>query len=404
MDNSFRLPAISVRVLGRVVMLWLTFTGDIVFSNEAIPVNNVPQMHLAARIERITQWALHKYDGKKVWLIYTTTGIVTCQFSAQEEPGSRANLPTLQQLIAGSSSKLAMPPSRRQAGVEPITPAQHHQPFPPGSEIKRPNSLQSSRYNTFAIILDYSFESGRPKLYQVSFQRLTDPFLKEKRPILWLGFAEAAQSLRWLKKQFVGTRYEPLQRQIVATLGQHDCPAELAALTQELVAGNDCISVKEAAIAMLQQQPSEQSLRLLIGLILNSADLRLTKKAMASLCQGKDPRGQAFVRALARQAPSTAVRKEAIFWLSQMADAQTVPVLQEIMLSNADIEIKEAAVFGISQLPDQKARGLLANIAQFDPSARIRQKARFWMQHTSEHRLPVFLNELIQVDASPLSK
>lgn len=88
-------------------MLWLTFTGDIVFSNEAIPVNNVPQMQLAARIERITQWALQKYDGKKVWLIYTTTGIVTCQFSAQEEPGSRANLPTLQQLIAGSSSKLA---------------------------------------------------------------------------------------------------------------------------------------------------------------------------------------------------------------------------------------------------------------------------------------------------------
>ncbi len=404
MANLFRFPDLSARVLGTVVILWLTFTSEIVCSNEALPVNNDPRMHLTARIERITQWALRKYDGKKIWLIYTTTGIAPCQFNAQEEPSFRANQSTLQRLIAGSSSKMATPPSQRQAGVESLTPAQHHNTSPPGSKIKRPNSPQSSRDNIFAIILDYSFESGRPKLYQVSFQRLTDPFLKEKRPILWLGFAEAAQSLGWLKKQLFCTRYELLQRQIVAALGQHDAPAELAALTQELVAGNYCIAVKEAAIAMLQQQPSEQSLRLLIGLILNSEDLRLTKKAMASLCQGKDPRGQAFVRSLARQAPSPAIRKEAIFWLSQMADARTIPVLQEIMLSNADIEIKEAAVFAISQLPDQKARGLLANIAQFDPSARIRQKARFWMQHTSEHRLPVFLNELIQVDASPLSK
>lgn len=401
MTNVFHFRQRIARILGRSFIVLLIFIEQIVLGREVYNFSVYSQAPLAVRINRVAWWALQTCDGEKVWLIYSTTGKVVGQFEEKEVTKFQSNQPSLEQLIAGSS-KITESLSQPQAPAESIA-APRRQASTPSSAAHHPSPLLH-KANQYAIILDYSLESGRPKLYQVSYQPLTEPFLMEKRPIFWLGFAEASQSLYWLKKQFYDANYDRLQRQIVKVLGQHDAPLELAEFAKDLIAGDHPVSVKEAAISILQQQPSAQSLRLLIALILKSEDLRLIKKAIASLSQGNDPRGRAFIRSLARQASSPDVRKEAIFWLSQMADARSIQVLHEIMQSNADIEIKESTVFAISQLPDHEARPLLTNIARYDPSVRIRQKARFWMQHTSEQRLPVFLNELIQVDAFPRSK
>ncbi|MDZ7342345.1 MAG: HEAT repeat domain-containing protein, partial [candidate division KSB1 bacterium] len=382
------------------MILWLVFLSEIVCANEVDRSWTKPHIPLTLRIKHATEWALKKYDGQKAWLIYTTAGMTSYQGHDQGNPNHQIVPPSLEQFIAEDGRHIADPTSQC-----PVT-AQSIESLPGCASTRSIDSNKlvsfgSSRANKFTIILDYSFESGRPMLYQLSYQYLTTPFLKEQRPMIWLGFVEASQSVLWLKKQFHDTKYERLQRQIVDALAQHDSSVELAEFAEHLIAGNYPIEVKEAAISMLQRQPSDQSLRLLIGLILRSEDLRLIKKVIASLCQAKEPRGRAFVRSLARQAASATIRKEAIFWLSQMADTRSVQVLHEIMHSNADVEIKEATVFAISQLPTPKARSLLASIAQFDPSARIRKKARFWLQHTSEQRLPIFLDELIQVEASP---
>ncbi len=292
---------------------------------------------LPTRINFALNMALKKYDGKKIWIVY----------------------------------------SLENAYLMNIT--------------SRHRMIEQNR-----VILDYSLESGNPCLYQVFINQMDQLPLLEFRPRFWLREATTGCSINWLKDQFDKTKNVKLKQQIIATIGAHDDSKEVVNFQKQIILGNNSPKLKSEAISWLGKHNSPESIKLLAFLAVKQKNIQLRKKAICALSQIHNRHAQAVVITLALKEKNQQVREEAIFWLSQIADDYALKTLNEILNTEYNPTIKNCAIFAISQLPESKATPLLHRIAQKDPDTQVRKKARFWLNRMKEQRLMEFLNDLCE--------
>jgi len=293
------------------------------YSSEINKLFADPNLKLPTKIDFALKMALKKYDGQKIWLIYSIENLYdTTDESGMTQQHFRNKELPLDQLIFGKEN------------------------------IYDEGSL--------AIILDYSLESGSPCLFQIYTQRTTRPFLKDMRPIFWLGEENSSVSLNWLVNQFYQKKY-----------------------------------LKNEAINCLSQHNSIISIKLLAQLAIKENDIWLRKKAIFALSQIKNGKAQSIISKLAKKDRNIEIRREAIFWLSQIGNEEAIHVLSEIVLNETDPSTKEYTIFAISQLPEDKAKPLLTHIAQTTSFSRIRKKAIFWLGKTRDQRMMDFFLDLI---------
>jgi hypothetical protein len=349
---------------------------------------------------------LKQYDGRKVWLIYTIENNSSSQKIIRPANSLNANQITLQQLIPGNSAN-GDSGSKRNDILHESKVSSHQESKIENSSTHKNNHNDlagKSQASELAIILDYSFESGRPRLYQIHHQRMSDPFNEEIRPLFWLGQASSMSSFAWLKNQFYNADYEKKQVQIIRAIGTHNYSNEFGDFVKAILSDKYPLSLKTEAISLIGEQPTTEQLKILFSLVMKKNDIRVRKKAVATLSQIEDKRARAIICSIAQKEKNPEVRTEAIFWLSQIADEQAIKVLDEIMKKDTAPEIKEYTVFAIGQLPKSKAKPLLIQIANNDPYYRIRKKARFWIRRTDEQRLFDFFNDLSRDNNFQLSK
>jgi HEAT repeat protein len=93
-----------------------------------------------------------------------------------------------------------------------------------------------------------------------------------------------------------------------------------------------------------------------------------------------------LTKVLERRDPcSAALRRKAVFLVSQKHNAQTADLLLSIARNDPDPEVREQAVFWLGQVPDERAVDLLEQILRTSKDEDLQNKALFAL---SQHRSP----------------
>jgi len=114
----------------------------------------------------------------------------------------------------------------------------------------------------------------------------------------------------------------------------------------------------------------------------------LRRKAVFIVSQKRTPETEDILLDAAQHDPDSEVRQQAVFWLSQVPTDRAVEMLDSILKTSSDQELLEKAIFALSQQHSPKAAEILRAYAErSNAPAEAREKAIFWLgqQHSSEN-------------------
>ncbi len=142
------------------------------------------------------------------------------------------------------------------------------------------------------------------------------------------------------------------------------------------------IAAAGASVTLLTGVTAEASLDFLVQSTRESEDDEL----LAVLSLHDHPKVVPALIELARNDPSTHVRRGAIFWLSQKAGVRAAAELRHAVDHDPMDEVREHAVFAISQLPHDRAVPMLIDLVNTHKSRKVRERAMFWLAQTDDPR------------------
>src|SRR5436190_1459724 len=99
---------------------------------------------------------------------------------------------------------------------------------------------------------------------------------------------------------------------------------------------------------------------------------------------------------IARHNPSSHLRGQALFWLSQQAGEKAASTLRDAVDNDPEDSVRAKAVFGISQLPNDQSIPLLADLLKHHKSREVRKKADFWLGQKNDPRALEVLMDVLQ--------
>src|SRR5438067_72788 len=108
------------------------------------------------------------------------------------------------------------------------------------------------------------------------------------------------------------------------------------------------------------------------------------------------PAGTDALIDIARHNPSSRVRGNALFWLSQAAGQKAAAALRDAVDNDPEESVRAKAVFGISQLPNDQSIPLLVDLMKHNRSREVRKKAAFWLGQKNDPRALEAIAELLQ--------
>lgn len=89
-------------------------------------------------------------------------------------------------------------------------------------------------------------------------------------------------------------------------------------------------------------------------------------------------------------------RKQAVFWLGQLAEAPATAGLDELVGEAAlDQDVREQAIFALSQRPRDEGIPALVNIVRTSRDPALRRKALFWLGQSGDPRALQLIEELL---------
>ncbi len=381
----------------KIVSVVVFSVSSCLYSNEIDKTLFRSDLKLTTKVNMALDLAMKKYDGQKIWLIYT----IDCQRKIDDGQFKTVlikDLMTLEQIISGGTyiqSNYLNENKKLQQTVFVSTENLNQILLDDKIQLQS-NDQKKSAYSRLAIILDYSLESGNPYLYHIYLQRMDKPFFTDERPIFWLGREISAHSFEWLVLQFHKARYLKLKQEIISAIGIQDCTELIVEFMRQIVLNNSFQSLKEEAIYWLGQHNSIENIRFLAFLAIKQTNIQIRKKALFALSQIKDKMARTVVSTLAKKEKNQEIRQEAIFWLSQIADDDALDTLNEILTDDKNSAMKDYTVFAISQMPTRKATPILYRIARSNHDAQVRNKAKFWLDRAKNQRMMDFFIDLVE--------
>jgi hypothetical protein len=148
------------------------------------------------------------------------------------------------------------------------------------------------------------------------------------------------------------------------------------------VLSDDC-TLDAESLTWFEKVSAPASLALMRAIIASDRT-PASKHAVMALAMHDDP-----VDALidvAKHHPTSKVRSNALFWLSEVAGRKAAGALRDALDNDPDDKVRASAVFGISNLPDDESIPILADLMRTHRSAAVRKKAAFWLGQKKDPR------------------
>ena len=150
-----------------------------------------------------------------------------------------------------------------------------------------------------------------------------------------------------------------------------------------------------AALNALLQMDADRAMPILQKVLArrDPCSVALRRKAVFLVSQKRTDQTANILMSVARSDPDQEVREQAVFWLSQVPGS--TGLLEEILKGNSDENIKEKALFSLSQQNEPKAAQILRDFAAREgENADLREKAIFWLGQRRSTENTEFLRNL----------
>ncbi|MEP6991227.1 MAG: HEAT repeat domain-containing protein [bacterium] len=146
-------------------------------------------------------------------------------------------------------------------------------------------------------------------------------------------------------------------------------------------------SVRAAALNALLQMDSESAVPI-IKQVLQKRDAcsaAMRKKAVFLLSQKQTSETETIMINVVKNDPSREVREAAVFWLGQVHSEKAVSALEDLAMNAKDLGLRDKAIFALGQNDSPRSAALLRRLAENpDTPESIREKAVFQLgQHES---------------------
>lgn len=165
-------------------------------------------------------------------------------------------------------------------------------------------------------------------------------------------------------------------------------------------ASDSCASMNEdrvAALNALLQMSAEQAQPLLEKVLArrDACSGALRRQAVFLVSQKRSPEAIDVLVRVAQHDPDPKVREQAVFWLSQVPGDRTITTLNDILTTSTDPGIRDKAIFALSQSHAPRAEQILRDYAVNDAApTEMREKAIFWLGQRPGGETTTFLQSL----------
>jgi HEAT repeat protein len=150
-----------------------------------------------------------------------------------------------------------------------------------------------------------------------------------------------------------------------------------------------------AALYALLQMDADRAMPILQKVLArrDRCSVALRRKAVFLVSQKRTAETANILMSVARSDPDQEVREQAVFWLSQVPGS--TGLLEEILKGNSDENIKEKALFSLSQQNEPRAQQILRDFAMRETETEdLRDKAIFWLGQRRSAENTEFLRAL----------
>jgi HEAT repeat protein len=150
-----------------------------------------------------------------------------------------------------------------------------------------------------------------------------------------------------------------------------------------------------AALNALLQMDAERAMPILEKVLArrDPCSVALRRKAVFLVSQKRTDRTANILMNVARSDPDQETREQAVFWLSQVPGS--TGLLEEILKGNGDENIKDKALFALSQQNEPRAAQILRDFAaRENENSDLREKAIFWLGQRRSAENTQFLRSL----------
>jgi HEAT repeat protein len=199
----------------------------------------------------------------------------------------------------------------------------------------------------------------------------------------------------------------------LARQGDEECAAEVASAASKVTARasakaststssscpreNDDDDERIAALNALLQMDADRALPILTQVLQrrDECSVALRRKAVFLVSQKRTAGTADLLLKIARSDPDSEVRQQAVFWLSQVPDERAVDMLEDILRNSNDDELKDKALFALSQHRSGRGSAILREFAvRPGASEELRGKAIFWLGQRASQENNDFLRTL----------
>jgi HEAT repeat protein len=199
----------------------------------------------------------------------------------------------------------------------------------------------------------------------------------------------------------------------LARQGDEECAAEVASAASKVTTKSsakaststssscpredDDDDERIAALNALLQMDADRALPILTQVLQrrDECSVALRRKAVFLVSQKRTAGTADLLLKIARSDPDSEVRQQAVFWLSQVPDERAVDMLEDILRNSNDDELKDKALFALSQHRSGRGSAILREFAaRPGASEELRGKAIFWLGQKGSQENNDFLRSL----------
>jgi hypothetical protein len=245
-----------------------------------------------------------------------------------------------------------------------------------------------------AILYLFTDDKAGAKLTRVAVLDMGERYYFEL-PLLLLDSVDEVRSLGALKAVLNGGGNYKAREGALPAVAVHrgDEPCKIL---EKIVRGGDSTDFRENALFWLGFTVEPENLGLLTALERDLKEPGLREKLTFVYYIMKDERATDRMIFMARNDSSSEVRKQAIFWLGQLASAKAKAELEQMVENDPEVEIKKQAVFALSQMDTAGSLESLIRIARTNKSPEVRKQAIFWISQSDDERVVDVLVELLK--------
>jgi len=152
--------------------------------------------------------------------------------------------------------------------------------------------------------------------------------------------------------------------------------------------------VRKSAIFWLGQDADASAVAGIKGLIRDDDD-DVAKSAVFAMSQvGTDESTRILIETARDTNAATDVRKQAIFWLGQAAGEKATEGLKDLM-NDPDSDVKKQAVFALSQMNSKQSVDALIDVVKTSKDGEVRKSALFWLGQSKDPRVLALFEEIL---------